>query len=328
MAIDKRDATFKSGDTFAAGWFFLPEHAASGDRVPAVAMAHGVGATRDMFLEPIARRFAGAGLAVLLFDYRSFGASGGEPRQRVFPRDQIEDYRSALTWLSLQQQVDADRLGIWGTSFGGGTVLHVAAYDPRVKAVVSQVGAMDLYRITLAALGAEPFAALEQMTVQERVRHAIEGGEVYIPDIGKPGGGLALQTDQESWDFAHEAASPSWRNQVTVSSFEAILEHAPARSIELIAPRPLLMILAKGDTISSSEQIRAAFARAGEPKRLLEVEGGHYSVYPWSRGQSADQAGKAATEWFAEHLVEATATGRPERSTPAAQEARRVRPPS
>src|SRR5882762_1121433 len=116
MAIEKRDVSFKSGDSFAAGWFFLPEHATSGARVPAVAMAHGVGATKDMFLEPIARRFAGAGLAVLLFDYRSFGASGGEPRQRVFPRDQIEDYRSALTWLSLQQQVDADRLGVWGTS--------------------------------------------------------------------------------------------------------------------------------------------------------------------------------------------------------------------
>jgi uncharacterized protein len=178
--------------------------------------------------------------------------------------------------------------------------------------VVSQVGAMDLHHITLAALGAEQFAALEQMTVQERVRHATEGGEVYIPDIGKPGGGLALQTDQESWDFAHESVSPSWRNQVTVSSFEAILEHAPARSIELIAPRPLLMILAKDDTISSSDLIRAAFARAGEPKRLLEVDGGHYSVYPWSRGQSADQASQAATEWFAEHLVQAATTGPPD----------------
>src|SRR6267378_3316004 len=184
MTIDKRDVTFKSGDSFAAGWFFLPEHATSGARVPAVAMAHGVGATKDMFLEPIARRFAGAGLAVLLFDYRSFGASGGEPRQRVFPRDQIEDYRSALTWLSLQHQVDANRLGIWGTSFGGGTVLHVAAYDPRVKAVVSQVGAMDLYEISRAVVGAEQFAALQQLTVKERLRHLTEGGEVYIPDTG------------------------------------------------------------------------------------------------------------------------------------------------
>ena len=271
-------------------------------------MAHGVGATKDMFLEPIARRFADAGFAVLLFDYRSFGTSGGEPRQRVFPRDQIEDYRSALTWLSLQPQVDPDRLGIWGTSFGGGTVLHVAAFEPRVKAVVSQVGAMDLYQITRGSMGAEQFAGLEQLIIQERVRHATEGGEVYIADIGQPGGDLALQTDQESWDFAHEAASPTWRNQVTVSSFEAILEHVPAKSIDLIAPRPLLMILAKDDTISRSDLIRAAFARAGEPKRLLEVEGGHYSVYPWSRGQSADQAGQAAAEWFVEHLSPSTVT--------------------
>jgi uncharacterized protein len=92
-----------------------------------------------------------------------------------------------------------------------------------------------------------------------------------------------------------------------MSSFEAILEHAPARSIELIAPRPLLMILAKDDTISSSDLIRAAFARAREPKRLLEVEGGHYSVYPWSKGQSWDQASQAAADWFAEHLLVPTA---------------------
>ena len=73
------------------------------------------------------------------------------------------------------------------------------------------------------------------------------------------------------------------------------------------------MILAKDDPISPPDSIRAAFARAGEPKRLLEVEGSHYSVYPWSRGRSADQASQAATEWFAEHLVEATATGPSER---------------
>ena len=309
MAIDKRDALFKSGDSFAGGWFFLPEDAGSGSPVPGIAMAHGIGAVKEMFLEPIARRFAAAGFAVLVFDYRSFGASGGEPRQKVFPRDQAEDYRSALTWLSLQPQVDADRLGIWGTSFGGGTVLHVAAYDPRVKAVVSQVGAMDLYLITRRAVGDKQFAELEQMTVQERVRHATEGGEVYIPDIALPGQGFALQSDQDSWDFAQEAqatGAPSWRNQVTMSSFEPILEHAPARSIELIAPRPLLMILAKDDTISSSDLIRAAFERAGEPKRLLEVEGGHYSVYPWSKGQSADQAGTAAVAWFTEHLLAPT----------------------
>src|SRR6266852_1615409 len=100
MTIDKRDVTFKSGDTFAAGWFFLPEHATSEARVPAVAMAHGLGAVKEMYLEPFARRFAEAGVAALVFDYRGFGASGGEPRRRISPHDQMEDYRNALTWLS------------------------------------------------------------------------------------------------------------------------------------------------------------------------------------------------------------------------------------
>jgi len=139
-------------------------------------MAHGLGAVKEMYLEFFARRFAEAGIAALLFDYRYFGASGGEPRQRVSPHDQIEDYRSALTCLSLLPEVDADRLGVWGTSFSGGHVLHVAAYDPRVKVVVSQVGAMDVNEILRTTAPPGLYATLQQMTVQERIRRATEAG--------------------------------------------------------------------------------------------------------------------------------------------------------
>src|SRR5260370_8453325 len=163
MTIQKRDVMFKSGETFAADWLFLPDQARSGGRVPAVAMAHGFGAVKEMYLEPFARRFAAAGIAALVFDYRSFGASGGEPRQRGLPRDQIEDYRNALTWLSLQPEIDADKLAVWGTSFSGAHVIDVAAHDSRVKAVVSQVGPMDLAQITREVVGPKQFAGLQQM---------------------------------------------------------------------------------------------------------------------------------------------------------------------
>src|SRR5258708_7115125 len=200
LAIEKRDVMFKSGETFVAAWLFLPVTAAPGARVPAVAMAHGLGAVKEMYLESFARRFAEAGIAALVFDYRSFGASGGEPRQRISPRDQMEDYRNALTWLSLQSAIDADRLGVWGTSFSGAHVIQVAAHDPRVKAVVSQVGPMDLDQITRGLAGHKQFAGLQQMTIQERIRHATEGGERYVPSAGKPGEGFALQMDQDSYD--------------------------------------------------------------------------------------------------------------------------------
>jgi fermentation-respiration switch protein FrsA (DUF1100 family) len=306
MTIEKRDVAFKSADNLCVAWFFLPQRAAAGTRVPAVAMAHGVGAVKEMYIDFFARRFAEAGIAALLFDYRSFGASGGERRQRVFPHDQLEHYRSGLTWLSMQLEIDSDRLGVWGTSFSGGHVIHIAAHDPRVKAVVSQVGAMDPGQTLRDQTTPEQFGAFQKMLVKERVRHATDGGEVYIPSAAPPGQGFALQNDQDSYNFGHEARTtiaPSWRNQVTMSSLEAILEYAPGKSIELIAPRPLLMILAMGDTISPSDFIRAAFARAGEPKRLLEVEGGHYSVY---RGTGRDLASRAAVDWFTKHLAQSS----------------------
>ena len=217
------------------------------------------------------------------------------------PHDQIEDYRSALTCLSLLPEVDADRLGVWGTSFSGGHVLHVAAYDPRVKVVVSQVGAMDVNEIMHATATPELIATLQQMTVQERIRRATEGGEVYIPNTLSPGQSFAFQPDPESYEFAHKAqatVAPSWRDEVTMSSLDAVLDYAPARSIDLIAPRPLLMFLAKSDPIAPPETIRAAFARAGGPKRLVEVEGTHYSVYL----EAADATSRAAVEWFTEYL--------------------------
>jgi uncharacterized protein len=309
--VKYREVMFKSGETFAAGWLFLPENRALGARVPAVAMAHGLGAVKEMYLEPFARRFAKAGIAVLVFDYRGFGASGGEPRQRISPHDQMEDYRNALTWLSIQPEIDADRLAVWGTSFSGGHVIQVAAHDSRVKAVVSQVGAMDLNQIVRTVAGPEMLAALQQLTVLERIRHATEGGEKYIPSTGRPGEGLALQSDQDSFDFAYQAqatVAPAWRNQVTMGSLDAILAHAPGRFIDLVAPRPLLMILAKDDVIAPPDSIREAFNRAADPKRLLEVEGGHYAVYS---GSGAKKAGQAATEWFTQHLL-------PGKPTPAA----------
>jgi predicted acyl esterase len=121
------------------------------------------------------RRFAAAGITALVFDYRGFEASGGELRQRISPRDQTEDYRNALTWLSLQPEIDPERLGIRGTSFNGPHVIEVATHDPRVKAVVSQVGPMDLGQITRGLAGLEQFAGLQQLTIQERVSHRLRG---------------------------------------------------------------------------------------------------------------------------------------------------------
>ncbi|HAH09322.1 MAG TPA: acetylxylan esterase, partial [Alphaproteobacteria bacterium] len=206
---------------------------------PAVAMAHGMGAVKEMYLEPFARAFAAAGIAVLLFDYRTYGASGGEPRSRISPRDQIEDYRNALTWLSLQPEVDEARLGVWGTSFSGGHVLWLGAYDVRVKAVVSQVGAMDLYRNARMVMPQDAFDASRAFGAMDRKRRYAEGDTpAYIANASPPDGPPALQVDAETYEWlmhAQATVAPSWRNEVTLDSIERIVEHAPALHVDRIA---------------------------------------------------------------------------------------------
>src|SRR5260370_28820785 len=168
----------------------------------------------------------------------------------------MEDYRNALAGPSVQPEIDAGSLGVWGTSLGGGHVMQVAAHDPRVKAVVSQTGAMDLDRIMRGIVGPEQFAGLQQLTVQERIRHAVEGGERYIPSTARPGEGFALQQDQESYDFALAPTAPTWRNEVAMSSLDAIMEHTPRLFTDLLPPPPLLVILARNDVIAPPESIR------------------------------------------------------------------------
>ena len=75
---DRLNVTFPSGPDECHAWLYLPK---GGGRPPVVVMAHGLGGVREMRLDAYAERFAAAGYVCLVFDYRHFGASGGQPRQ-------------------------------------------------------------------------------------------------------------------------------------------------------------------------------------------------------------------------------------------------------
>lgn len=151
-------------------------------------MAHGLAAVKELYLEPFAERFAEAGYVVLLFDYRHWGTSAGEPRHQVVPVDQLEDYRSALTYLSLQPAVDSAQLVAWGTSFSGGHVLHLGAFDTRVKAVVSQVAAIDLWTNATRLNGTAQVYESLAVALADRATRYPDGPPTYIPGTAPSGG--------------------------------------------------------------------------------------------------------------------------------------------
>ncbi|MCP8323195.1 MAG: alpha/beta fold hydrolase, partial [Candidatus Methylarchaceae archaeon HK02M2] len=130
MEFDAENVTLR-------GWLYLPD--GSIGPVPTIIMAHGFTAVKEMYLDKYAEVFADAGLGVLVFDNRNFGASDGEPRQEIDPWAQVGDYRHAISFARTLPEVDKEKIGIWGTSYSGGHVLMVGAVDPRVKCVVSQV---------------------------------------------------------------------------------------------------------------------------------------------------------------------------------------------
>jgi len=135
----RRSITFYSEGLKLDGDLFLPDDLRSGERRGGIVLAHGYTGVKDLYLRDNARVQNEAGCVVRTCDYKGWGKREG-PRSRLAPMGRVADLQAAITVLGLQAQVDEDRIGIYGTSYGGATVVWTAAIDTRVKCVVSCVG--------------------------------------------------------------------------------------------------------------------------------------------------------------------------------------------
>jgi uncharacterized protein len=281
------------------GWMYVPDRVSG--PVPAIVMAHGFSAVKEMYLDRYAEVFSAARMAALVFDNRNFGASEGAPRQEIDPWQQVRDYRHAITWVSQQPGIDRGRIGVWGSSYSGGHALVLGAIDRRVKCVVAQVplvsGSRNLKRLVRADMAAPMRAQFDAD------REARFGGAapMMIPVVSEdPLGPAALPTaDSWSWFTATgQSRAPSWRNEVTLRTVEMLGEYEPGSYIERISPTPLLMIIADGDHLAIADEAFAAYNRAREPKKLLVLKGGHFDAYV----KDFEASSSAACAWFATHL--------------------------
>lgn len=291
---ERKDVNFPSGGELCAGWYLRAEgeELATDAGRPCVVMAHGVGGTRDSGLLPYAQEFAGAGLDVLLFDYRCFGASSGEPRQWGDPRRHREDYRAAVKYARGLDRVDPERVVLWGTSWSGGHVVYVAAEDPRIAAVIAQTPDLDGIR-TLAWLGrqGDPRATLGGM--RAAIADAIAGarGEAprMIPLAARPGEVAAMSTEDALPGY-EAIAGPSWRNEITA---RAVLLEARNRPITRISELscPILIQVAERDSIAPPGAAEAAAWRAKGRSEMHTYPCAHFDIYlgEWRERAVADQ---------------------------------------
>jgi uncharacterized protein len=294
----RTDIEFDAEGTTLRGWFYRPDKAQGA--LPTVVMAHGFSATKEMYLDRVAEHFAEAGLASLVFDNRNFGASDGQPRQEIDPWAQVRDYRHAITFARSLSDVDASRIGVWGSSYSGGHVLVLGAIDRRIRAVVSQVPLISGWRNVLRLVRADMVAQFRSMFDADReARYAGKEPQMVPVVTDDPLGAAALPTpDSFTWftETGRDRA-PSWRNEVTLRSVELLTEYEPGTYIDRISPTPLLMLVARGDHLTVADEALAAYNRALEPKRLVILPGGHFDAYTDGIGVPE------AADWFVQHLT-------------------------
>jgi fermentation-respiration switch protein FrsA (DUF1100 family) len=292
----KIDVTFSSNGLTLAGILFLPDAAPAG-RLPAVVIGHPGGGVKEQTASTYAERLKRAGFAALVFDAACQGASEGEPRGLENPFQRAEDVKAAVSFLSVREEVDPDRIGALGICASGGYVAFAAQTDLRVKAVAT-VSGTDLGTVMREGLGhpQSPETTRSMLELSNAARTAEARGE-----------GVARQewitdaVDAETVEYYrgprgyHPRAVQPW----PVRSLDMLVQYDSFALIHLIAPRPVLMII--GSEANTAYQGRAAVEKAAEPKELFVIDGGtHISLY------DADEHVTAAVaklgEFYGRHL--------------------------
>ena len=275
-------------------------------------MSHGFSAIKEMRLDDYAEVFCDAGLACVVYDNRGFGASDaapGKPRQEIDPWEQIRDYQHAITYAQLRPDVDADRIGVWGSSYSGAHAYVVAAIDRRVKAVCGQVPLVsgrrafemlvriDFWEPTWEAARSRPPGPRARRGARDAAgRRRRPDGAVRAADAGllRVLHGLRGHLVAQRGDAAQPRAVPGLRAGRVP---QAHLADAAADGGR--AERPPV----------AGELACEAYETAAHPKKLVLVPGGHFDAYV---GRGFEISSGAARDWFVEHLLTAAEVAAPQ----------------
>jgi dienelactone hydrolase len=306
----REDIEFDAEGTTLRGWFYRcsPSEGSSA-AAPCVVVQHGFAATIEMKLAEYAEVFAAAGLHVLVYDHPGFGisdAAAGKPRQEIDPWEQVRGIQHAITYAQTRPEVDASRIGVWGSSYGGANAYTVASIDRRVTCVVGQVPLISGRRNFETLVRVDFWQATWDMLAADRATRAAGGEPIVLPVVAEdPLAQSALPTP-DSYEFFHRFEGTStFRNEVTLRSLEHFYGYEPGENLKRIAPTPLLMVVAPHDRLAPGEWATAAFETAAAPKKLVLLPGGHFDAY---EGEGFAISSSAARDWFAEHLLRGAST--------------------
>ena len=266
--------TFLSGGVSCAATLRLPATFA-GQALPAILMVHGWGGIQNALTPPFYEEFTRAGFAVMTFDYPGWGDSAGLPRNGIDPKQRLRDADAALAHLRSLPQVDADRVVLWGSSFGGGHVIELAAEHPSLLGAIAQVPMLD----GMAAVRAVPLLRLLRFGLYALADLFRFGRPVYVPVVSAPGefGSMDRDDAHKAMLMAVKAIGRPYDNRVTARSLLNMGPYRPFKRLKDIRV-PTLIVGGTRDTVAPfiESRIRAVNNAC---LQVRSIDANHFEPY-------------------------------------------------
>ncbi len=277
LSYTRHDTSFNSHGTSCAAWLYRPDGV---DRPPIIVMAHGFAAIRALRLDAYATRFAQAGYAALVFDYRGWGDSAGQPRRVLDIKAQHADWRAAIAHARTIDGVDSSRVIAWGSSFGGGHALHLAARDHSFAAVIAQVPHIN----GPASAFARPPQLVARLILAGAYDQlgALLGREPYRVDAAGEPGSFAMLTSPDAAPMAKRLAGDRYEELLPENNVAARIAlrvpfYSPGRTTKRITT-PTLIQLANHDIVTPYNIAMKAAKRIPNGQ-IRSYDCGHFDPY-------------------------------------------------
>jgi len=277
MKFERRAVKFFSKDSLCKGWLYVPQEE---KRFPIIIMAHGIGLTKESGLEPYAEKFANSGFAVLLFDYRFFGESDGEPRQLFSVKYQLQDWAAAIEYAKTLDYINPEKIALWGTSFSGGHVVVTAARHPEIAAISAQCPMMDAFAsliMFVKSAGVFNFFKLGFLGMIDQVKGLFKLTPVYVPVGGEPGK-LAVMAAEDVVPALKKLTSKTWKNQLGARYALWIGAYRPIAHAGKVKCKALIQVCLRDKLVSPEAAMKTA-KKMGSSAILQEFDCGHFDIY-------------------------------------------------
>ena len=294
----RKDVSFEVKGTPLSAWLYLPEDLSAS--VPCIVMAHGLGGTKYAGLESYAVRFQEAGFAVLAFDYRYLGESGGQPRQLIWIPFQLEDTSAAVDYVRGLEEIDPERIALWGTSLSAGHAIVAAAKDSEIACVCAQCPLLHGSEAGRRLLKSEGIGHLFRMLPhgqRDLVRSWLGLSSHKIPLFGKQGS-IAVIADTDAWHTFEALAPDSFINEVCARIIIRIDKYRPVKYTAQVRC-PVLLQVTDDEVSFQRNAIEKTRQHLGALAELIHYPTGHFNIY---LGEPFERSVNDQIAFFKKHL--------------------------